>query len=89
MARLIDQYGSKTRIIIEAHTYSYGKKSARLDRTNRMAEEILSMIKNRVSTSKNFKFTALGQGDYAPVKRNSRSSANERITFVFLNPQIR
>jgi flagellar motor protein MotB len=86
VAELINEFGG-LRVMIEAHTSKHKKRRAALAKTERMAEEVLTLIKPLIKDP-DLRMNTLGRGDYAPISSNPRSIENERIDIVFFNPRL-
>jgi len=86
VAELINEFGG-LRVMIEAHTSKHKKRRAALAKTERMAEEVLTLIKPLIKDP-DLRMNTLGRGDYAPISSNPRSVENERIDIVFFNPRL-
>jgi len=86
VAELINEFGG-LRVMVEAHTSKHKKRRAALAKTERMAEEVLTLIKPLIKDP-DLRMNTLGRGDYAPISSNPRSVKNERIDIVFFNPRL-
>jgi outer membrane protein OmpA-like peptidoglycan-associated protein len=86
LVALISKY-KDLRLMIEGHTTSHGSRKSKLEKSERMANEVLTLIKS--SLGGGLKAGALGRGDYAPLVGNTKSPQNERIDVVFFKPRVK
>ena len=85
MAMIISRY-SDLRIMVIGHTTSRGKRQAKLNRSEKLANQARDVIMSKVTSS--VQLSVVGRGDYVPYASNPRSPKNERIEVVFFKPRI-
>jgi flagellar motor protein MotB len=85
MATIISRY-SDLRIMVIGHTTSRGKRQAKLNRSEKLANQARDVIMSKVTSG--VQLSVVGRGDYVPYASNPRSPKNERIEVVFFKPRI-
>lgn len=86
IAPVIARY-SDLRVMIIGHTTSYGKRQAKIDRSEKMATQARDVLLSQMTSQ--MQFNVVGRGDYVPISSNSRSAQNDRIEIVFFKPRIK